>query len=352
MFSVLAVLLYFRSRRADSGVLAFAAGLSLGVAMNIHVNAAPAAAGIGLLMLGEWGWGFWRQKRLWLLVAAVLLFFIPTVWRANTDSVYQREASKLYGGMAKRDPLGKLTGEVMRLKGFFGVRQVSGIPFPVPMRAPLVLILFGSAFWLWKNNRRVAGILLALLLPVLPWFLIMVNKTPRYLVIASPYMAICVAALFAAPILNRRLWQAAALACALFGAGQAAGNALLIREFRTADYAAVTRGLRGVVPPNASVYGSIVFWNALYDHPFSSYIRLKAKYAIRVRQPSFWIMNDRVMVNGDGDGEDTFKDFRDEAYAYLATHGQMIGEVHSPFYGDLKIYQVSYDKPPEKAPAP
>jgi hypothetical protein len=55
------------------------------------------------------------------------------------------------------------------------------------------------------------------------------------------------------------------------------------------------------------------------------------------------ILGDRVMMRGSGGGEDTFRDLRNEALAFVERHGELRAQLADPFYGDLRIYRVTYD---------
>jgi len=103
----------------------------------------------------------------------------------------------------------------------------------------------------------------------------------------------------------------------------------------------VTRELRQLVPEGKAVYGAITFWMSLHDRPFWSYNRTPLNYVIAQLKPPYWILNDRVMMKGDG-AETAYDELRVKANAYARSHGTLVGKVNSPFYGELDVYHVNY----------
>ena len=345
----LAILLYFMAKRHRSVWLSFASGVALGCSMNMHVNGLPAALSIASLMIAEFRLTVWRQPRAWAAALGIALCALPTAYAAVTTPAYAKTISGVYGGYSGLSLSDKLARETQRYGEFLGlVRPGKGIPYRVPLRAH-VAVLAGAAFLvLYRRNRELCVRLLILLLPVIPWWAFMVNKSARYLVLASPYIALAMAA--AAISLYHVKWRPRVVTALLlvFAGTQLAGNALLVNRFRLADYSEVARKLRTAIPDGASATGNIVFWLALYDHPYTSYVRSPFEYTVGVRKPTYWILNDRVMVQGDGtDDADTFAGLRAQSQALVAQQGELVARIPSSFYGDLQVYRVHYgDQPP------
>jgi 4-amino-4-deoxy-L-arabinose transferase-like glycosyltransferase len=350
-FSTLALLLYFWARRRESNWLSLLSGIALGCSMNFHPNGLPAGLSLAVLMLLEFKGTFWRQPRLWAAVLGVVICALPTVYVAMTNPEYASTMTGTYGGAAGRSMASKVAGEMQRYAEFFGlVRAGKGIPYRVPMRAHLVLLLVAAFVIVYRRNRQLFWNLVILLVPLVPWWAFMVNKSPRYLVVAAPFLALAAAAAVTHVGRPRSRWLAAAVV--VFVGSQMAGNALLLTRFRSADYGAVTQRLRATIPPGASAFGNIVFWLALYDHPYTSYVRSSFEYTSQIRKPDYWILNDRVLVNGDGtDDADTWLDLRTKSAAFMAQQGTLVERIESPFYGDLELFRVRYGQPPAASPA-
>jgi hypothetical protein len=120
---------------------------------------------------------------------------------------------------------------------------------------------------------------------------------------------------------------------------QVAGNYLLLYTYRDADYAAVTRELRAMIPRGSVTYGAITFWMSLYDHPYYSWNRTPLEYALN-RGATYLILNDRVLVHGSGLGLDDWVQVREKANAYVKDHARLVGYAPNSFYGNLEVYQV------------
>jgi len=149
-----------------------------------------------------------------------------------------------------------------------------------------------------------------------------------------------VIALVAAPKDVR--WRRAAVAVGLFfGMSQLAGNAFLLYRYRNADYEAVARGLRAVIPRAVPVYGITTFYLALNDRQYYSYDRTPFAYAIANLRPRYLILYDRVMMHGSGRGEDDFAGLRNQATEFVRAHATLAGRVSNEFYGDLEVYRVN-----------
>lgn len=341
-FSTLALVLYFIARRKDSFWIAAAAGLAAGTAMNFHPNGLAVAVSLGLLMLFEFRLSIWRRGRFWALVLGIALCGLPTVYRLKTNPAFAEATFRLYGRMTGDPVATKFRRELLRYEGFIGyARADQGVPWRAPLRLHIALLVVASLLVLFRRNRALFFRVLVFLLPLMAWLCLMPMKAPRYLVIASPYLAVAVGAALAATAESRTRWSRALVATGLLCVlTQVAGNALLIRQFRAANYPALTRQLQAVIPPGETVYGAVTFWLALKEHPYCSYHRNPFRYALVARKPTYFILNDRVMLQGDGWGSD-FATLRSVATTFLQEHGQLVGKVSNPFYGDLLIYHCA-----------
>jgi hypothetical protein len=134
----------------------------------------------------------------------------------------------------------------------------------------------------------------------------------------------------------------------LLGVTQLAGNLLLLRSFRNADYSGLGARLQALIPPNESVYGAITFWMALHDRTYYCYDRTDAQYAEEQFRPSYVIFNDRVMVRGSGYGSDSHAELRSKLGDWIRRSGTLAGKVPDPFL--RKARGLPHDLPVEAFP--
>jgi 4-amino-4-deoxy-L-arabinose transferase-like glycosyltransferase len=339
-FSVLAVWLFFRSRRTGSLWLTLASGLSIGVAMNYHPNAVGIAASIGLLLLWEYRFRIFQTRRVWVFGLGIVLAVLPfTLWIV-TSQMRIDAFRKLWGRGAATTAAMFLSAEQSRYSDFIGIGS-SRIPLPVnvPARLHIAAAILVAAILLIRRRRDLLGWLVILIVPSLLLWSTELNPTSRFFVIVAPYLSILLiagATEFATTPRRERLAMAVLLVIALT---QAAGNSFILLRSRSADYQTLTDGLRRLIPPGAQTFGALTFWLSFYDRPYYSYSRTPLPYAL-AHGATYLIMNDRVLLHGTGYYGINFDSVRDEMNTFARDHCQLRGRVPSGFYGDLEVYQV------------
>jgi 4-amino-4-deoxy-L-arabinose transferase-like glycosyltransferase len=342
-FSTLGLLLYLKNRRKYSAGLACGSAAALGLAMNYHVVAIPAAIAVWLFFLGEFKRTVWRQPRVWIATLTLLVAILPFAIWIGSSPAHSEAFRKLYGQGEAKSTLAKIQGENVRYSDFVGLgSQRFHLPYQIPYRLPVVCAIACSLVLLYRHSRNLLSAAFILLGSNLLGWIYLVNKTSRYFAIVAPIFAIVVA-IAAASIWNRKGWGkpvASLLVLCMFS--QLAGNLLLLYRSKNANYPAVNAQLRSVIPAGESVYGAITFWMALHDRRYLSFDRTPLEYAIGVRRPSFMITNDRVMISGSGYGQDNFADLRMSIDAFVEDHATLVGTLTDPFYGNLRIYRVRY----------
>ncbi|MBN1608697.1 MAG: glycosyltransferase family 39 protein [Polyangiaceae bacterium] len=328
------------SRRRGSAGLSALSGVAVGLGICYHPNGLAFAAGVGLLLLLELRLRFFRSPRFWAMVGGVMVCLGPPLLLVASDADLRAAWHAQYFGLASGPLLQRFVQEVARYGAFLGITPFSsGLPIPVPLRLHIAIIVVVSFVVLYRSHRAFAQTLLAMLVPILLWWLYSVNKSPRYLVGAAPIFAVAVAGA-AVVCLDARRWRPwVTLGCVAMLATQVLGNLALVYAYRKADYEKVGRTLRAVIPPGSSVYGAITFWLALNDRDYVSYTRTALSYVLEKKPCQYWILNDRVMMEGDGSG-DTWRTLRAQANTYARSHGELIAEVTNDFYGNLHIYRI------------
>ncbi len=341
---VLAVWLYFVSRRRDSVGLAALSGLSIGLAMNFHVNGLAAALVVGGLLIVEFKWRFLTRRRFWATVGAAFLCLVPDLYFLATSAEVRSAADDLYMSRATVPFSTKLMEEGFRYATYIGLTKIGSPNWSVPVRLPVALLALAALFTVFRKNRPLGISLLTMLLPTAAWWLYLVNKSSRYFVALGPILAIAVAA--AAIEWSRDLkWRRWVVpACFLFAGSQFAGNLLLVYTYRAADVNQVGAQLRELIPAGHSTWGGITFWIPLHDRQFFSYVRASVKDEVETLHSEYWILNDRVMMMGEGQGGAyaDWKELREDANHYAEAHGKLVGKVSNSFYGDLLVYRITY----------
>jgi hypothetical protein len=340
LLSWLAVLLYYRAARLDSWKLSACAGLACGVAMSTHPLALPFTAWIAVVLLLRYRGSSWRTPLVWAFATGAVLGLAPYALWCFSDAAHVAAFKDTYLSKAAEPFRGRIVGELDRWRDFIGLStQRVRLPVPIPVRLHIAALLAAAFVFLFRKRPELARSLALLLLLNVLWWLYMVNKGPRYLVLISPIFALVLSYLLSrAREFGRGKAIAAAVVVVL--ATQLAANAYWIYKFRSADYPAVARQLQAIVPPGAKVYGATTFWMALHDRTYYAYDRTTLDYAVRNLHPEYLILNDRVMVGGSGHGEDDFGALRIQAAEYVRAHGVLAGRVSNDFYGDLQIYRI------------
>jgi 4-amino-4-deoxy-L-arabinose transferase-like glycosyltransferase len=332
----------YRAVRSDSMILGLASGAMCGLGMTCHPLAAPFFGLVGLFYLVHYGRRFWRAPVVWAFsITAVQPVVVYVAW-CFSDAAHIACFRNMYVNAAVSPFRERLLGEADRWADFIGLgSQRVSLPFRVPLRLHVILILLAAFVFVCRVNRRLALVAGAIFLVNFAWFLYMVNKGPRYLVLLSPLFAILLGYWAAKSQAGRWRWAASA-AVGLVLLTQAAGNAYWLYKYRVADYPRVAEQLRRIVPPGASVYGITTFWLALNDRTYYAYDRTPFQYAITKLHPQYLILHDRVMDHGSGHGVDDFVRLRQQATDFVSAHGTLAGRVSNDFYGDLEIYRIFY----------
>jgi 4-amino-4-deoxy-L-arabinose transferase-like glycosyltransferase len=341
-FALLGVLVYLRSRRENSVKLAFLSGLIVALGTLVHPNAFAAALSAGVFALMEFRWSVVRQPRPWAFVAGLILPLALFVAWGMSDAVHRSEFVIIYGG-GEGHTLRQIPDlELTRYRDFLGMGSMRvNLPVHVPTRLHIVLALLLAALALYRYDRDLLKTILCLILPAMVWWAYERNITPRYIATGSPYLALLLAGAVVSLWNFKPRWHKAVAVCAtLLLLSQVAGNALLLYLYRQADYVAVTRQLRAIIPAGAHIYGALTFWMALNDMPFYSWNRTPITYAVD-RGVNYLILNDRVLLHGSGQGTDDWVERRTEIAAFVRDHATLIGRAPNSFYGDLEIYRVN-----------
>ena len=341
MAALLAMMQYFRKGRNIWAVLS---GLLVAIGSMFHVMLLGYILSIGILFIivdrrrGRFplrGALVYALGYLLGLLPVALWIFTSPLGRASfrQEFLHRAVASAMWP---------RFLGEVHRYYDLLGLNMLHGHGWEfIPVRLPIPFFFLAASFFLWKLRRQWFYLEMLLLTPTVLWFYYMTTtKSSRYLVLIAPIFALTIGAAVAVTGANRKLHRMVLVFSCLVVAAQLSANLFLLREARTADYSKVTEELRSVIPAGQSVYGTVTFWLALHDHPFISYERTDPEMAANQFQARYFIAGDRVMSSGVS-GDDAYFESLRRGMAKVISQSKLVGHFNDPYYGDLKVYELS-----------
>jgi len=338
--SLLAMNQYARKARV---IWALLSGLLIGIGCMFHVQLLGYIVSIGILaiVLDRRRGGFpLRGATIYALGYGLgLLPFAAWILTAPLGRVGFRE------DFLKRAASGSLwsrfLGEGHRYSDLLGLNMLHGHGLEsIPVRLPIPLFFLAASFLLWKLRRKWFYIEMLLLVPTVLWFIYMTTtKTSRYLVLLAPVFALTIGAAVAVTSDNRRLNRIVLALSCLVVAAQMGANFFLLHQARDADYSNVAAELRSVIPAGQTVYGTVTFWLALHDHPYISWERTDPWMAANQFHARYFIVGDRVMTSG-MPGDEAYFEMLRQRVAEVTAQSKLVGHFSSPYYGDLKVYDL------------
>jgi 4-amino-4-deoxy-L-arabinose transferase-like glycosyltransferase len=342
LFGCCALYFLLRSRSWPS---ALAAGFCVALSCLFHVLGAGWLVGMALVLVWQERAGVLRSPRSYAYAAGVAIAVMPfALWLfvsperiASARHTYDRDATVAVSSLLKKESL--------RFSDYLGIPN-ERLRFPVALPFRLhVAAAVGAAFAiLWRRKRAVFLALALATAPHVAWLIRLPNPSARYLAIEAPLFALAVG-LAVVTSMDTRWYRAALAAWAVCVVTQLAGSALFLYQARNADFPALAQRVQAALPPGHSCYVAMTLQFAVADRGCHSYERTPFAYTVDVQRPEYLVLGDRVMMHGSGIGDDLFKDLRQEAFAFVERHGQLTARIDDPYYGDLRIYRVSYDGP-------
>jgi len=337
-----------------------AAGLVAGVALHIHPNSFLGLVALVSVFLYRQGFGCLRRRHFWIFAGGVFLGFLPYAIYVFVQDYHNHFHDFLaqIGGRAK--PLARgsflittLTAELGRYRQF--------VYFPKrALIAGLDLIALFYGLLARDRNQRMLSIFVLIHLILFP--LLIVNRTARYFTVLVPFLSILFVRMLADWIppgfpgqlsrhrfSTRQRWLAtsAFLLFLAYAGNQLAGDFWLVRKNRHQDYRGFIARVRDHLPAGSRVWGSITFWLGLHDHPYRSQYTYGKD--IDSFKPEYVIVNDadtwgrRSPTTGKiGTGE-LMAGTRRILDDLVAQRGHFIAEIDDPFYGDVKIYRITWN---------
>lgn len=348
-FGVLGLWLLLKALQDGTDWPAAVAGIATAAAATSHPNGVIVGlCGVALLTFTQ-GFSVLRKSSVYVYGGAWcagmlpwLSFFVSQDAKHGYAGLRSLLALHAGGGTTTLDRLAtSMTGELDRFVAFMAL----------PYRAHIgALVLAALAWGVLSKDRRLKWCASCVLIYLLFFvFAVKANKSPRYLTLVVPFVAIIWAQalwlIWQVPVQASNYFRrmSACLLALVLVATQLVGNAMFLWKFRDADYVKVCRQLDALMPPESIAYGGLAFWMGLRDHHFVPYMRMPWRRAMEEFNPSVVILDDWVMVNGAYPGQ--WDELRKELCSYVREHGRLLGTVSNAFYGDLKVYEVHHLKP-------
>lgn len=277
--------LALRGVQERQGWASLAAGLTVGLALDVHLNAIAFLPLIGLVYAAYLP-RFWRARPTLLFCSGLglgLLYFL-LVRVAPDPGQFARSGTYLISidktpPILSGDMVGMLAAELGRWRDYFGEDR--------RLELAVMLAALAAATARSISLRSLDPILFGLAAAFVLFVLIVNSKSEFYLVLFYPWMTLLLGGALAwitsrAALLGTPLAVVAAIAAPLvFGLpdnfediSTAASN------FRERGYYALVDEIRPLVPPGASILGPPLFWIGLNRHPYTDYYvweRLRAE---------------------------------------------------------------------------
>lgn len=262
-----------------------AAGLILGLALDVHLNTIAFVPLVGLVYVARVP-RCWQDRGSKLFVAGLALgtLYFLLVRVAPDPSRFVR-SSDYWIGLDKRPPI--LSGDLRwMLSSELNRFQIY---FTEDRRWELAVLLGALAFAAWRAARRryPDPLLLGLAAALVLFVLAVSGKSEFYVVLFYPWLALLLAGAIVQLLDRLPTFRAplalAAAAAALFVFGvpdnyedleTAAGN------FPDRGYYALIDEIRPLIPPGASILAPPLYWIGLSEHPYTDYYvweRLRAQ---------------------------------------------------------------------------
>lgn len=334
------------------------AGLAAGAGMLSHPNGAAALLLAVILMVARHRFNARALAMLLVFSAVALVPWIAFLVREDGQAGFAsfRALLRLQTAGAE-EPLSWLVRSATRE---VTQRYAAFLAFPYRLHVALAVVI-AVAVSLWRGSRESRALGLSVLL-YLSFFLFVTraNKTPRYLALVMPFVAILwgrgvtwllESASTIGASSGTRLRRALAVGVVVALAGsQLAGNILYVWRHRQADVESVTREIDRLIPGSSSIYGGMALWIGLRHHRYIPYMRMTWDRAQSEYRPGVVLLDDWVMVKGSYPGE--WDRLRAELRDHVRGHGRLLGIVSNPFYGDIKVYATRETSPGEPYRAP
>ena len=350
--TVLAIYLFLVAVRKESDLLFSLLGIVIGIGLYTHPNMLLGTFSVLALFIYEYKTGILKQRGFWYFVLFSVLSFLPyAVYVVLED--WQNNFSDFWAQVGGRTEM--LSKRCWLIESFKGEFARFAKYFFLPHRfLILVIVLLGFIAALIRQTKANVILVIIIVVHLASFWLLIENKTARYLTVLSPFFCILVAALVAEflkakgekfslslffsklRVFNKRTVFATLIFMAFF-LNQLFGDLALILKDKDSDYYGFIQKIEEIIPNQARVWGSMTFWMGLYNHPYRTqftYLR-----DLETFKPEIMILDSydlvRLTPEKYGGLVPKLKKLVDE-------RGTLIGKVNDRYYGNIKIYKLNW----------
>jgi 4-amino-4-deoxy-L-arabinose transferase-like glycosyltransferase len=344
----------------------FAAGVMLGFAFEIHINAAVFGPVLLFAYVTRQDWKRFpiKQTALFAFGLALMLALYFGLHIARYPSTYNQMGDFLRH--THTPPI--ISGDLGTLLESLG----DMIPFFLIGTAARVLVLPVAVFLAIKgDNAGTRLALLLLLIAALAFALAVTNKKFYYSVLIAPFTDIAMACVLNTLFAEKpRTWlmrRAKALSVATIAASLVFGISMVYLGRNHYEFNRVVERIQRVGPPSAIVLGPGTFWLSQEVTPYYHWfflIEYPRRYpgstigdAISAIRPDVLVVDGLVRAFVLQDGENNASQYqlerripKEELIAFLSCRAELTETIPTLDFGDVQIYRIDWTKPGNACP--
>lgn len=338
----------------NKGWAHFAAGLLVGLSVDVHQNGLFFAPAFAAIYLAHYGRSLLRQRGTWLAAlggALGLAYYLIVFILPSPDTYF-----KLYSfdfAEVNQIPFQSIGGIVNAVRTEIGRYRF------YDNNLDFALIVAGFVYMLFRCSKLDRPLLIMVAVTFAVFALFRGSKTTFYAILLYPFMVLIVAETFVSLIravqLNlQRIFVAALLAMVIVNGALHVVDP--ITENAHYDYAAITSQIKSVIPPEARVMGLPTWWLGLTEYDYRSsltiaYYHFFNNYDLeeilsRIR-PDYVIVDEllRGVIT-------TITEFTvspnygfpgDEFQAFLDEQGTVVLDFVTEEHGQIQVYAIHWD---------
>lgn len=337
-----------------------AAGLLVGLSLDIHQNGMMFVLGLASMYIVAYRSRVLRSSGAWLCAAggtlAILYYVIvhilpnPSLHFSTSNFFLGTTHQMPSQSLNPLDLLASLRGEIGRYHFY-----ESNLDF--------ALIGASLAYFIVRRNQS-DRLLLAFVGASFTGFVLFVgNKHDIYAILFYPFLLLMVAETLVGFLRASKDWEPKRLfvtvLSVLFVVSSAIHMVRPIWQHRTYDYHSITEQIEQVIPPEARVVGAPEWWLGLTDYDYKSILSLgfyrayqgySLEQGMEALHPDILIMDTRLHSLLRSEAElssgyafDLFNLPRQEFVDFLAQRGLKLLEFNDPWHGNIAVYQILWD---------
>jgi 4-amino-4-deoxy-L-arabinose transferase-like glycosyltransferase len=272
MFGFAALSMLWAASRRGSLLLSFVSGLSLGLAVETHMNGAVYGPVVAYLIFAQWGMRFYKVRSFWGLTAGGCTSLLSYLW------IHVIRYPETYFGMGRAfagthyPPL--IGGNLSTVVAAF--REMG--TFVLMMTQLGVIVIVIAVIMLWRNREHTTALNMALV-GLISFTLLIKAKNFYYFIIISPFLYILVAAWLEIHVHRFRSLRAfckfsTALGFAAIVINTALGLIAAFGAFSsrpTDDAKLIARHIERHLSTEGSLIGMQLYWFDLHQYRYLSW---------------------------------------------------------------------------------